>query len=272
MSLPLPLFEAAAVEPMDEHRYRVDIADDYTVFGNPNGGYMQCVMANAAIAAASDEGAPHLHALAVSTNFIKAPSVGPAMLSTRVRRIGRNASFVAVALTQGDDVFTESVVTVGSLSETSQVKYQSSSIDIAPLEECVSLPPHEGMTMHHAIDLRWDPRGPKRWEGEFGDVGELKAWARLNDGVSVWDAWNVLFASDAMLPATVPLGSTGWVPTLQLTSTVHRIPSGTWLRIRQWVTVVADGITHEQCELFDESGELVASATQIALVRFQQGS
>ena len=269
---PLPLFEAAAVEPMDVHRFRVEIADDYTVFGNPNGGYMQCVMANAAIAAASDEGAPHLHALAVSTNFIKAPTVGPAMLSTRVRRIGRGASFVAVALSQGDDVFTESVVTVGTLSEFTEQRYQSSTIDILDRDQCLALPPAESMTMHHSVELLWDPRGVQWWDGESGDNGELRAWARLADGVSSWNAWTLLFASDAMLPATIPLGSTGWVPTLQLTSHVHRIPSSEWVKIRQWVTSVADGIAHERCEIFDETGDLVASSSQIALVRFQQGS
>lgn len=48
----MALLEAAAVEPMGTHHYRAEIADDYTVFGNPNGGYLQCLMANAALAAA----------------------------------------------------------------------------------------------------------------------------------------------------------------------------------------------------------------------------
>ena len=62
-NLPLALLEAAAVEPMGTHHYRAEIADDYTVFGNPNGGYLQCLMANAALAAASDAGAPHVLSL-----------------------------------------------------------------------------------------------------------------------------------------------------------------------------------------------------------------
>lgn len=268
----MPLFDAAAVEPIDEHRFRVEIAEGYTVFGKPNGGYLQCVLANAAIAAASENGAPHVHATAVATNFISPPDVGPAMLSTRVRRVGRSASFVTVTLSQGDTVCTESVITVGTLSEFSSPRYQSSSIVIAPLIDALTLPPVEGMTVHGAVDIRWDPQGPRWWEGAFGSTGELRAWIRLTDGASIWNAWNILLASDVLLPATLPLGSTGWVPTLQLTSYVHQIPASEWLHARQWITSVADGMAHEQCELFDDSGALVASSSQLALVRFQHGA
>ena len=51
-AIPMPLFDAAAVEPVGENRYRAELVHDYTVFGYPNGGYLQCVMANAAVAAA----------------------------------------------------------------------------------------------------------------------------------------------------------------------------------------------------------------------------
>jgi len=35
--------------------------------------------------------------------------------------------------------------------------------------------------------------------------------------------------------------------------------------------VIADGIVDERCELFDDRDELVASASQIAMVRFPGG-
>ena len=36
---------------------------------------------------------------------------------------------------------------------------------------------------------------------------EIRAWLRLADGEASWDAWNILFAADALPPATLPLGS-----------------------------------------------------------------
>jgi len=267
----MPLLDAAAVEPAGENRFRAELVDDYTVFGYPNGGYLQCIMANAAVAAASAQGASHLYAIAIATNFISAPSVGPALLSTNVRRIGRGASFVTVALSQGEGVLIESLVTVGTLAERTLNRHQSTAIDIAPLSECIELPIAEGMSIHHALDMRFDPRGPRWWEGERTDVGDLRAWIRLNDGTAAWNAWSVLFAADALPPATLPLGSTGWVPTLQLTSYVRRIPSSEWLHVRQWIVSVADGYVEEHCELYDDRHELVATSSQLAMVRFTSG-
>ena len=62
------------------------------------------------------------------------------------------------------------------------------------------------------------------------------------------------------------------MPTLQLTSYLRRVPSSDWVAVRQWIRSIADGVAEEHCEVFDESGDLVASATQVALVRFTQGS
>src|ERR1019366_6631943 len=268
---PVLLADAAAVEPDGEGRYLVKLARQFTVFDYPNGGYLQCVMASAALAAASDAGAAHLPATAVTTNFIAVPAVGPALLSTEVRRVGRGASFVHVALSQDGVVTTEALVTVGTLSETSRTRYQSSSPPlIASVEDCIELPVHEAMSIQHAIELRCDPEALQWWNGDAG-AGELQLWLKLTDGGGPWNPWSVLFATDVLPPATLPLGSTGWVPTLQLTSYVRRIPASDWLRARQWCVVVADGLVDERCELFDDTGELVAASSQLAMVRFGQG-
>jgi acyl-coenzyme A thioesterase PaaI-like protein len=265
------LAEAAAVEPAGEGRYLVRLAHQFTVFDYPNGGYLQCVMANAAVAAASEAGATHLHATAVTTNFVSAPAVGPALVSTEVRRVGRGASFVHVTLSQEGVVTTESLVSVGTLSEKSRMRFQSSRAPLmAPLEDCIRLPVHEAMSIHHSVELRCDPEGPQWWKGDKGP-GEIQGWMRLTDGGGSWDPWSLLLATDVLPAATLPLGSTGWVPTLQLTSYVRRVPASEWLRARQWCVVVADGLVDERCELFDDSGELVAASNQLAMVRFGQG-
>lgn len=268
--VPAYLREAAAVEPLTEGVYVASLSRDYVVYDYANGGYLQCVLANAAVAAASDAGAPHLFVTALSVNFISAPAIGRVTLHTDVRRIGRNVSFVHVTLQQDGLVHTEAVATVGTLSESSAVRYQSHPTPlIAPPQDCILAPQREGMTHHAALELRIDPDQAPQWEGT-GDRGEIHVWMRMNDGGGTWDAWNVLFALDALWPATIPLGSSGWVPTLQLTSYVRRIPSSEWLRARQWIQVIADGLVDERCELFDESGELVGVSSQLAMVRFPQ--
>ncbi len=263
------LRDAAAVDRLGPGRYAVDISDHYTVVGHPNGGYLQCLLANAALAAASDDGAPHAHATAITTNFVTAPNVGAAEVRTSVRRVGRSVSFVHVELMQDGAVRTESLVTLGTLRDDAAVRYRHSRVpQLAPLEDCIRRTVVEEIKLMNVTEFRLDPECARWLDGERSDVAEVKGWIRLNNGDGEWDAGTLLFASDALPPATFAIGSSGWVPTLQLTSYVHQRPVGEWLRARQWCVVITDSIVEERCELFDARDELVATSSQLAMVRF----
>lgn len=263
---------AVAVEPLAPGDYAATLSPYYNVVGHPNGGYLQCVMANAALAGATEQGAHHLHALAVASHFVSAPEPGPVQLHTDVRRVGRGVSFVHVTMIQDDRVTTESLVTLGILHEDSPARYiDATPPDIAPVEVCRQSTGSDELNIMRVVDLRLDPATVDWWSGEVAERGEIRAWLRLNDGEGEWSALSLHFACDAIPPATFPLGSSGWVPTMQFTSYVRRIPTGEWLRVRQRCVVIADGTVDERCELFDERGELVASASQIAMVRFPRG-
>ena len=266
------LRDAAAVEPLSPGRFSVELSEYYTIVGHPNGGYLQTVMASGALAGAAEAGSRHVHATAVTTNYMGGPAVGPAELRTDVRRVGRGVSFVHVTMLQDDVVTTESLVTLGTLRDDSVPRYQDAPFPaLAALEDCLSWNNDDEINIRRVIDVRLDPGGAKWWNGEFDNRGEVRGWLRLNDGDAAWNPWSVLMASDAMPPATFPLGSSGWVPTLQLTTYVRRVPRSEWLRARQWCVVVADGLVDERCELFDDRDELVASSSQLAMVRFPGG-
>ncbi|HUY42667.1 MAG TPA: acyl-CoA thioesterase domain-containing protein [Acidimicrobiales bacterium] len=93
---------AGAVEEVDRGQYRARLSEIYTVAGHPHGGYLQTVVASAALAAASAEGAPHLHASAVTTNYVGASEPGVVSLGVEVRRVGRGASFAHVTMRQNE--------------------------------------------------------------------------------------------------------------------------------------------------------------------------
>lgn len=263
------LRDAAAVDPLGSGRFAAVISDDYTIVGHPNGGYLQCVMASAALAAASEEGSGHVHATAVTTNYAAAPTVGPGELRTAVRRIGRSVSFAHVELVQNNTVTIESLVTLGTLAEDARVRYRHPDAPtLAPVEECVARTVVEEIKLTSVVEFRLDPSSATWLDGGRSELAEVKGWLRLNQDVGTWDAWTLLFASDVLPPATFPLGSAGWVPTLQLTSYVHQVPVGEWLRARQWCVVITDGVVEERCELFDARGQLVATSSQLAMVRF----
>jgi len=266
---PRSLRRATNLVDLGEGRYRAEISQHYTVVGHPNGGYLQCLLANAALLGARDAGSSHRHATAITTNYVGSPSVGPAEVTVDVRRVGRGVSFAHVELFDNGKLTTESVVTLGTLAESASPRYaQFSPVELPPLDECLEhvLPGEDNIA--RCMELRLDPSCAGWWQGTVNEIGETRGWLRLNDGSASWDPWSLLFASDAMPPATFPLGSSGWVPTLQLSSYVRSIPVGQWLRARQWCVVVEGDLVDERCELVDERGRLVASSSQLAMVRF----
>ena len=263
------LRDAAAVDSIGPGRFAAEISDDYITAGHPNGGYLQCLLANAALAAASDEGSAHVNATAVTTNYVAAPNIGSAELLASVRRVGRSVSFVHVELFQDGSLTTESLVTLGTLAGDATVRYlQPRPPELAPLEECVRRTVVEEIKFMRVVDFRMDPSCAAWLDGGRSDLAEVKGWLGLSEGVGEWDAWSLHLASDGLPPATFPIGSSGWVPTLQLTSYVHQAPVGEWIRARQWCVVVTDGLVEERCELFDERDQLVATSSQLAMVRF----
>jgi hypothetical protein len=264
---------AAAVEPIGPGRFAVDLSPLYTVMDHPHEGYLQCLVVNGALAAASADGATHLNATAVTTNFVNPPVIGPGELRVEVRRVGRGVSFVHATLYQRNVLTLESLVTLGTLRDGSPLRYQDARpVELAPLELCPTWGGIDDIAITNVLDIRIDPSTSGWWEGQRSAQAEIRAWLRLNDGEASWDVWNVLFACDGLPPATLPLGSSGWVPTLQLTSYVRRPPTSEWLRARQKAIVIAEGLVDERSELFDESGNLVASSTQLAMVRLPGGN
>jgi hypothetical protein len=76
---------------------------------------------------------------------------------------------------------------------------------------------------------------------------------------------------DALPPATFDLGTTGWVPTLELTCHVRAVPAPGPLAVRQRVRHVAGGRVDEECDVWDSTGRLVATGHQLAGVRIPDG-
>jgi hypothetical protein len=100
-----------------------------------------------------------------------------------------------------------------------------------------------------------------------GAPAELRGWTRFVDGREP-DPLSLLFTVDAIPPATLIIGSTGWVPTLQMSVYVRASPVPGWLGIRMTANLVADGVVDETCVVWDSRGQVVAQGTQLARLRF----
>jgi hypothetical protein len=96
--------------------------------------------------------------------------------------------------------------------------------------------------------------------------GELRAWLR-DDHDGALDPIGLLFAADALPPATAGIVFTGWVPTLDLTVYVRALPAPGPLRLPARTQLIQDGFADEVCEGWDSAGRLVLQSSQLAALR-----
>jgi acyl-coenzyme A thioesterase PaaI-like protein len=263
--------EATAVAPAADGIWNVELRDEMSIVnGHPNGGYLLAVLGRAGVAAVDQ---PDRHVIAATSSYVTPPTTGPATVETEVLRRGRTASQVRARLVQDGRACVESLLTVGSLGG-------------APPDWGDALPPHlpdEATSrastrerppppgalqppLTKVVAMTFDPATFGFASGRPSGAGELRAWLRFVDDRPV-DPLALLFAVDALPPATFEVAMTGWVPTLSLTAYVRAVPADGPLRLRFRVGQIAGGLADETCEVWDASGRLVAQSTQLAAIR-----
>ncbi|HEV3213571.1 MAG TPA: thioesterase family protein [Acidimicrobiales bacterium] len=263
---------ATAVTLVGDGAYSAELDEAYGVLGKPNGGYLLAVLARAAAAHAVAQGTRHAHCLAASALYVRAPSCARVDLAVTVHRSGARVSQLRATLSQDGRVAVDAVVSCGRLDRDDEVRLVGPPPPaLPPPEACERVeaggPPGEGVSIMDRVELRLDPATTGFRRGELASEAEVRGWLRLADGRAP-DPLSLLFCLDALPPATFPIGSSGWVPTIQLSAYVRALPADGWLRARQVARTVAGGLVDEVCELWDADGRVVAQATQLAMVRF----
>ncbi len=270
---PTDLFDAAtAVRPLGHGRFAATLAEDYAVLGNPNGGYLLAVVANAALAHLAEHDSEHPHCLAASASFVQPARCGEVEVELAVHRQGSRITHLAALVRQDGDVKVDAILTCGRLDDGAAPRYQvPCDVRLPPIEQCERRPaeglPGVSIAIMDRVELLLDPATAGFAHGTLAEVAEVRGWLRLADGRAM-DPLGLLFAADVLPPATFPIGSTGWVPTLQLATFVRGIPAPGWLIARQRARAVVGGLVDELCEIWDADGRIVAQATQLAMVRF----
>ncbi len=270
-------FDAAtALRPRaDGSTFDLDIHPLWTVGDKPNGGFLLALLGRAAAQVIGADTGAAWDVQSATVTYLAAPALEAAEIRTTLLRRGRTASHVRAVLVQSERTMVDAVLVLGALAPGSAPRYS----DIAPLhipepEQCVRLPPQtpEGVPVGVLVttDLRLDPLtvpGGPRPGGEGPPVAELRGWLRFADGREP-DAGSLLYFADAIPPATLLIGSTGWVPTLSMSVYVRARPAPGWLGIRFTAHLVAAGTVDETCTLWDSHGNMVAQGTQLARLRF----
>jgi Thioesterase-like superfamily len=263
---------ATGVQPISDGRYAATIDPVWSIGGRPNGGYLMAILARACCATAGPE---QPDPLAVSASFPASPAPGAVEIELDVVRRGRAFTTLRARMTQGGEAQVDAVVTCGRLPDSPTTTYDGSKPpELPPAEQCFELPtegPGFEVLLMSVVRQQIDPAVLGWATGRPSGVPEIRGYVSLADGAAADPLALVLFV-DAAPPPTFGLGVRGWIPTLQLSAWVRRRPAPGPLVVRSRATLVTTtdagtGFTDETCEIWDSTGALVATGTQLAGLR-----
>ncbi len=244
-------------------RFTGNITDNWSINGIPNGGYILAILANAMLQHSDKRSTP-----IVTTNYFSRCTPGAADLS--VEEFSRSTQFnrFQAKLNQEGK---ERVRSLGTFADEKIdcfiERYESSIPPISPLEECVAAPEFPALTILNQVDIRLDPACAGWMLGKLTDRSEMKGWITFRDE-RPFDLLSVLMFMDAFPPPVfTSQGMMGWVPTIELTVNVRKIPQTRWLKGQFRTRFITCGLLESDGEMWDEAGNLIAISRQIAQFR-----
>lgn len=251
--------------------FRGELSAGWAIGAVPNGGYVMAVAARA-LASALDRP----HPASITGHYLAPTEAGPVQIETETLRQGRRISVAVARLIQHGR---ERVRLVGAFTDfTHNTGVDLDTVsppEMQALDQCVSmaqLSPRP-VAIHEHLVARLDPASATHWlRGHPDAQTELRTWLGFADA-SEPDVFSLPLFADALPPPLFRrVGFGSWVPTVELTVHVHRVPAPGLLRARFSTRHVTGGLLHEDGELWDSSGRLVALSRQLAIIGGPRGS
>lgn len=243
--------------------FRCTVADRWSVNGNPNGGYVMALAAAAMLRRAEKTATP-----IVTANYLSRSVPGPA--EVQVSDMGRSNQFnrlEARLFQEGKEKVRFFGTFADPHNECVLERYETGAPDVAAHDDCVAMPPLPGYTLYHNLDVRLDPRCAGWAQGKLTDKSEHVGWISFKDGRTL-DLLSLFLIIDSFPPpAFATQGLTAWVPTIELSVNVRKLPETPRLRCSLRTRFITCGLLEEDGELWDEAGNLVAISRQIAQFR-----
>ncbi|MCP1337936.1 thioesterase family protein [Futiania mangrovi] len=256
-----------AVSAAGEDRWAAAVTPHWSIGGNPNGGYLAGIALNA-MAQVTGRDFP----ATVTTHYLR-PGLAekPAEVRTSLVRAGRRMATATATLHQDGQ---ERIRLMAGFADAAQFGADSGGPELT-IPRPDDLPPPEACSnrdsMAQGVDLAILKRLDIRVHPDFTDAGaagraEMAGWVRFRDGRAP-DPLSLILFADAFPPSLYGLlGAVGWVPTVELTVQVRRVPAPGWIAGRFRTRDLHNGMLVEDGELWDETGALVARSRQLALL------
>jgi len=243
------------------------VSGNWSINGNPNGGYLLALAAGAMLGACDKEATPILTA-----SFISRCQPGDAEIA--LSEIVRSRQFcrMEARLIQGKDEKVRAIGTFMDPADNCFIKrYEAPPPTIAPRDTCIPIPQLPKFTLYDHMEVRLDPDCAGWMENRLTDRSEHKGWITFKDE-RPYDICALALVADAFPPAVfVSQGMMAWVPTIELSVNIRNIPRTRWLKCVFRTRFINCGLLEEDGEIWDEADELVAISRQIALFRQATG-
>jgi len=239
------------------------ISENWSINKTPNGGYLMALLANTMLSLSDKRYTPILTA-----NYVSRCSAGEADI--RVEEFSRSAQFnrYQAGLYQGGK---ERIRAMGTFVEEKIEcfieRYDASPPDMAPRESCIPLPQLEDFSLLHQMDMLLDPACAGWMQGRLSEKSEMRGWITFHEE-RPHDLLSVLLAADCFPPPVfASQGMMAWVPTIEFSVNVRKIPLTRWLKGVFRSRFVTCGLVESDGEIWDEEGTIVAISRQIAQFR-----
>jgi acyl-CoA thioesterase len=255
--------EDISVVPLGPGMFKASITDNWSINGNPNGGYLMALLANAMMQTAEKRATP-----VITANFLSRAEPGPAEI--HLEKIAESNQFdrIQASLIQGGK---ERIRSLGTFARENsngvERRYEKSEPEIAPLEDCVIVPEMPSYSLFRMMDVRLDPAGAGWMMGSLTQKSEIRGWIRFRDERPFDTLSTILIADSFPPPILVSQGLVAWVPSIEFSVSVRNPPKTKWLKGVFRTCFVDNGILEEDGEIWDGKGELLAISRQIAQFR-----
>ncbi len=258
--------EAVALDGPDAGPWSASIPDGWDFAGIPNGGLLMAVLASALGPMTG-----HPDPVTVTAHYTAPAVPGAAAIEGELLRSGRRLGTAGGRLIQNGKVVAHALGTFGDLATRPDgLVYETGLPVLPPVEKCLAGTSTDSFVLPRIFDrveMRFHPDHVGFATGERDGRAEIAGWMRFRDGRPP-DPLAMLLFTDAHPPSVfnAPEVSVGWVPTIELTVHIHKHPHPGW--IGGWFSTqhVSGGFLEEDGVLWDELGDLVAVARQIAMV------
>jgi len=255
----------------DDH-WQLNLAPEWNIGENPNGGYLLACLLRAMAAKAPDTPDP----IAISTHYLRPGLPGTvADLKVSLVRLGRRTATVTGTMEQDGKPRITCTATFGRLESGAGGMVDPDSakrhLSITPPQlphpgECTTrseLAQAVALPIMDRIDVRIDPQYA---ESGCHDAAIITGWIKFKDERPA-DLLALPLFCDAFPPSVFTLyGMIGWVPTIELSVYARRHPHPGWIKGAFTVGDLAGNLFIEDGILWDENDQLLARSRQLQML------